>query len=166
MNAMPRNVSQVGKDAAPVLSQKPKMAAKVRSAIDLIVTEGRTQREAAERVGMHEKSLSRALKRPAVAAFLDHQKALFAQEVDALKGQAKRLAIMEGLRLMREAQSEAVRARLVEFFAGEGQRGTSVTVNVGAKGSGYEYIPPGAQVIDITPTTDSESVGQGEEGEE
>jgi predicted DNA-binding protein (UPF0251 family) len=161
---MPRDVRRKGQDAPSPLSRKVGMAAKVRSAIALIVSEGLTQRQAAGRVGMNERSLSRALKRPAVAQHLEEQKALFLQEVDALKGQAKRIAIMEGLRLMRESPSDQVRARMVEFFAGEAGKAPLVNVNIGAKSSGYEYIPPGSQVIDITPT-DNEAAGQGEEGE-
>lgn len=144
----------------------PRMSAKVRTAANLIARQGMTVREAAARAGMNESALSRALHRDGMQQWLESQKALFCLEVDSLKDQAKRLAVLEGMRLMRESQSDQVRARMVEFFASEAGKASLVTVNIGAKGSGYEYVPPGSQVIDITPATDSESVGDGEEGEE
>lgn len=74
---------------------------------------------------------------------------------------------------MESASSEAVRMRAVEFFAGE-SKAAAVNVQINNEISrGYEYIPPGAQVIDVTPssgpadsTTDaSQPESQGNKGE-
>lgn len=144
----------------------PRMSAKVRKAISLIATEGKTQREAARQAGMNESALSRALAREGVSEYLEQRKALFCQEVDSLKGQARRVAILTAMDLMENAKSEAVRMRAVEFFAGETKPGTAVNVTVNAGGQGYEYVSPGQKLVDITPADDSQSGAQGEDGEE
>ena len=84
---------------------------------------------------------------------LDAKKADFAQEVDNLRETARKRAIIVGIELMQEGQPATVRARMVEFFAGESKKAVSpVTVNVG-QSPGYTYIRPGERVIDVTPDT-------------
>ena len=123
--------------------------------MDLIILEGKTQREAAKAIGMNETSLSRALKIPHVQEVFEQEKQAFLTEREDLKGRAQKLAIHEGVKLLREAKSESVRAKMVEFFAGDAVRqGPSVTVNTTVNTGnvpGYAVIPPGASIIDITP---------------
>jgi hypothetical protein len=111
--------------------------------------QGVTQRKAAEIAGLDETSLGRALKKPHVKAYLDAQRALFVADIDKLKGMAKALAIQTGLDLMRDTADERIKVKLVEFFAGEGQRGASVQVNVDARSGGYEFPRPGQRVVEI-----------------
>lgn len=144
----------------PRQGRKPnRMRPQLRAAIDEIVWKGRTQREAARRAGLNETALGRALQRPEVALFLEQQKALATLDAIKLKEQAKAIAIREGIDLMVSAQSEQVRARMVEFFAGEGRQAL-VNVNVSAvqeAASGYRYQRPSdqasvvedAQVVDV-----------------
>lgn len=111
-------------------------------ALDLIAINGNTQRDAARRAGMNEAALSKALAKPHVAHALEQRKALAALEADQLKGIARSMAIREGIRLMTEASSEQVRAKMVEFFAGEArQPAVSVQIN-NAPASGYIYARP------------------------
>jgi len=130
-------------------AQPPRMRAALRKAVDAIVLKGVTQRAAAELVGMNESALGRALQRPAIAAHVENLKAQACIDADKLKQRAKAIAIAEGIRLMLESGSDAVRARMVEFFAGEGQRGTQVQVNVDARSGGYEFPRPGQKVVEI-----------------
>jgi hypothetical protein len=114
-----------------------------------------SQREAATVAKINENTVSKALRKPHVAAKLEELKSLAALEVASLKKMAKGLAIREGIRLMRESKSDAVRARMVEFFAGEDRSAPSVQVNIGAA-AGYEYVRPGSRIVDVTPTTPDE----------
>lgn len=136
----------------------PRMRPALRKAVMMIAEQGRTQRDAAARAGLNEKSLSRALQRPEISNYLEYCKALSAIDADKLKGQARVIAIRTGIELLNDAKSEQVRARMVEFFAGEArQAGVAVQVNVGPN-AGYVYAKPdtlsggtGSQVVDITP---------------
>lgn len=138
---------------SPAGGRKPnRMRPQLRAAIDEIVWKGRTQREAARRAGLNESALGRALQRPEVAAFLEQQKALATLDALKLKEQAKAIAIREGIDLMVSAQSEQVRARMVEFFAGEARQAL-VNVHVGAQqepATGYRYRRPDQPATDRT----------------
>ena len=149
----------------------PRMRKELRKAISLIVTQGYTQRRAAQVAGMNEHSLSRALARPPIAAEVERLKALEILDAKGLRRQAKAIAIQQGLELMTSAKSEAVRARMVEFFAGDPKPGTQINVQTNVSGGGgYAYPPPGAQIVDITPaetrSTDATSEGQSDESQE
>lgn len=136
--------------AAPSPAQrKLRISAKLRRAIDLIAIQGMSGRKAAEAAGLHEVSLYKALAKPHVAEALEIRKAEVVLEADKLKGVARAIAIRTGIELMAGAKSEAVKARMVEFFAGEAKAGTSVAVQVNVDRGGYEYARPGAQVVEI-----------------
>lgn len=144
-------------ELSPWRAPAPRMRPALRNAVAIIVEEGRTQREAAQRAGLDEKSLSRALKRPAIAAYLEAQKAALALDADTLKAQARRMAIRVGVQLLHDAKSEQVRARMVEFFAGEPKPGSAVNVQVNVDRGGYEFIPKGSRLVDIAPHPDTQS---------
>ena len=138
-------------------AQPPRMRPALRLAVEEIVWKGVTQREAAHRAGMNETALGRALARPAIAAWLEYLKAQAALDADKLKAHARAIAIREGTRLITEAQSEQVRARMVEFFAGEAKPGSQVNVQVNVDRGGYEFVRPGARMVEIEPAPDSAS---------
>lgn len=93
-------------------------------------------------MGMNETSLSRALQKPHIAAYVEYLKAQAVIDAAGLKEQARTMAIRVGIDLMHRAQSEAVKARMVEFFAGE-PRGPSVAVQVNVpQAQGYSYTRP------------------------
>ena len=171
MNAItPSKAKGSGRGAAPayIAPKRPYMRAALEKAIFHIVKQGKTQREAAEREGMTEAALSRALKRPPIAAWVEYLKSQETIDAISLKARANAMAIQRGIDLMFNAQSEAVQARMVELFAGEAKTGTQVNVNIGAKANGYEYLRPGARVIEIRAgdggpqdTASSGEIGQG-----
>lgn len=98
---------------------------------------------------MNETSLGRALKRPDIAQYLESQKALLALNAEQIKARGKSMALLVGLELMHNAKSEAVRARMVEFFAGERPAGPQFNLNINQNaGQGYVYPRPG-QVVEI-----------------
>lgn len=139
------------------------MSAKVRQAIEVIATEGKTQRDAAAAVGMNESALSRALARPGVQDVLDAKRATFSLEVDQLRATAKKRAILVGMELMEKSGSDSVRAKMVEFFAGETKPGMQVNIQNNVRGGAYEYAPRGARIVEINPDADTTAGCQDDE---
>lgn len=103
---------------------------------------------------MDESSLGRALAKPHIKAYVEAQKALFLTDMLKLKERAKAIAIAQGIDLMHNATSEAVKARMVELFAGEARSGPSVAVQVNVDRGGYEFVRPGQRVVEIDPAPD------------
>lgn len=171
MNAItPSKAKRAGKGEAlglPVF-QAPRMRGPLRAAILHMVETGCSQRQAAIHAGMNETALGRALRKPAIAGWKQSLEAQYALDAEQLKGRAKAIAIHAGIDLLHNAQSEAVRARMVELFAGEAKAGTQVNVNIGAKASGYEYLRPGARVIEIRAGDDGpqDTASSGEIGQD
>lgn len=148
----------------PNVPQPPRMRPALREAVTLIVEKGITQREAAKRSGMNETALGRALAKPHIKAYVDTQKALFITDMLKLKERAKAIAIAQGIDLMHNATSEAVRARMVELFAGEAKSGPSVAVQVNVDRGGYEFVRPGSKVVEISSQSDDASDGDCTQG--
>jgi lambda repressor-like predicted transcriptional regulator len=145
-----------------VKSSKHRLSTALRKAINAIAKEGTTKREAARRAGMNETSLGKALAKPHVAKELEAAKTLFALEMNDLRGTAKAIAIETGIDLMRTSASDNVRARMVEFFAGESRQPlVNVNVSAGQDRGVYAYTKP----RDITPP-DSTSGGTATQGVE
>jgi len=145
-----------GLPALPTVRLSPKL----RKALHLLVYKGMSVNDAAEAAGMLPNSLSRATHRPDIAAHLEGMKAQLTLDADSLKGQARSQAILVGIDLMHNAKSEPVRARMVEFFAGEPkQNGSQVNIQVNA-GGGYEYAAPGVKVVELQPDRASPKAGQ------
>lgn len=139
--------------ALPQGGPKRRKSPKVARAISVIATLGKSQREAAAIVGMNEDALSRALAQPHNRAALDEAKALACMESEALKPLARAIAIREGMDLMQNSPSHQVRARLVEFFAGEARQPlVNVNINQPEPATGYTYRRP-----DKSSATDSQS---------
>ena len=126
-------------------AKAPKMTRKVAAAVRILATTGKTQTEAAEIVGMNNSALSRALARDGVREYLEAQKALHCITSASLREHGKRTALRVGIELLENAKSEQVRARMVEFFAGEA-RGPAVAVQVNVPpATGYNYPRSDAQ---------------------
>ena len=136
-----------------------RISAKVRHALTARVKDGLTWIEAAKAAGLSEAGIHKARKSQHVKALYEEIKGEYIQEVDALKAPFKAQALLVARDLMRESKSDAVKARMVEFLAGEG-KGNAVNVAVQVNNhmaNGYEYVRPGAQIVDITPAPDSPS---------
>ncbi|WP_143128631.1 hypothetical protein [Rhodobacter sp. JA431] len=133
-----------------------RISAKVRKAVELMVTEALPIVKAAEGAGMSRQGLSKALRRPEVQDFKAEVEARFVAEMDLLRARAEAVAIKTGLELMRSAKSETVRARLVEFFASGGKSGAGVNVHVDARHVAPQgYIYPEAPSRALATTTDT-----------
>lgn len=127
---------------------KRRLSKKTRAAVVILATEGVTQREAARRAGMNEKALCRALQQPHVAAALEAEKDRFIKAMSGTRAVLKARAIEVAAELMENAESEAIRARMVEFLAGERGPASQVNVQVNTGGS-YEYVRRGQRVVTI-----------------
>ena len=130
-------------------AQPPRIRAPLRRAIDLIAIEGMKIGEAADKAGMNASALSRAINKPHIKTFIDEQKALYCLEADNLKGVAKAMAIRTGIDLMQNSPSHAVRARMVELFAGDGKKSGDINVQVNVDRGGYEFARPGQRIVEI-----------------
>ena len=129
---------------------KPRISKKVRDAIDLRVQDGLSIAAAAEKAGMSRNGLAKALKRPPVRDLVRKVQERIVIESEASRAVYKARALEAALDLMLNAKSEAVRARMVEFLAGDG-KAPQVAVNVDARqqGGGYESLRPGGQLVEI-----------------
>ena len=148
-------------------AKPPRMHAGTREAIELLVRTGMTQRWCAQQAGIDENSLSRALKKPHIAKYYEEQQILALQDLKTIRKRGEIAAINTGIELMQNAESEAVRARMVEFFGrGAINPSPSTVVNVqnNVGSTGYEMARPGQRVVDIVSdgpnadATDSKSV--------
>ena len=148
-NASLSNTSTQEANKTRVGAKPPRLNAKTRKAIDILVTTGRTQRQAAEIVGLNEKSLSRSLKKPHIAAHYEQQKMLALQDVKQARKMGEIAAMHVAIDLMHNSKSDSVRARMVEFFAGEASKGVTVNVQNNVNSTGYEMARPGQRVVDI-----------------
>ena len=137
-----------------------RISSKLRTAIRLRARQGIPIAEACERAGCSESGWHKAMKRGHVQAFLADELAVAAAEIDDMRLSARRVALESALDLMKNAKSETVRARMVEFLAGEGKVASAVTVNVDARSQGgsYEYPPRGARVVAFVMDHDPEPV--------
>lgn len=139
-------------------SPPPRISPKVRSAVDARVKQGASIAKAAEMAGMSKTGFAKALKRPAVQEHMRKVQETFVAEVEASRAAFKARAFEVALELMLNAKSETIRARMVEFLAGDG-KAPQVSVHVDARqqGAGYEYVPPGSEVIEIAATKNCEA---------
>ncbi|GHE05553.1 hypothetical protein U879_03570 [Defluviimonas sp. 20V17] len=137
------------KPLAIVQPRPSRLSAKLRRAIELRVTEGRTIADACAEAGISPQGWYKAMKRPAVRDHLEEVQRRFVAEVDANRGLIKAQALQVALELMLHAKSESIRARMAEFLASDG-KAPQVSVNIDARqGGGYEYRRPGQRVVEI-----------------
>ena len=127
----------------------PRISAKVRDAVEFRVREGLSIAVAAEKAGLSRNGFAKALKRPAVQDLVRQVQEVFVIESEAARAVFKAQALEVALDLMLNAKSESVRARMVEFLAGDGKN-PHVAVHVDARQTGgYEYLPKGARLVEI-----------------
>ena len=133
-------------------SRPLRMRAALRHAIDLRVKQGMTIGAACEEAGMSPQGYHKAMKRPAVRDYLQTVQLEFVASVDSDKAMYKARAMEVGMDLMLNSKSEAVRARMVEFFTSDGKV-SPVSVHIDARQTqGYEYAHPSQEVVEIRPS--------------
>jgi hypothetical protein len=138
------------------ISPRPsRMSAKLRHAIHLHVQEGKTIIAACKEAGMSTQGYHKAMKRPAVRDYLQKVKAEFVTSVESNKAQYRARAFEVGLDLMMNSKSEAIRARMVEFFASDAKV-SPVSVHIDARQTrGYEFVRPGQRLVEIKRNSES-----------
>ncbi|MFV1593288.1 hypothetical protein VWZ88_12570 [Phaeobacter sp. JH20_36] len=144
---------------------KPRISKKLRAAIDLYTTQRITKQSAAEQVGLAPSYLYSSLNKPHVRDYEQERFAQYIQDIEELKAPYKAEAFETAAELMRTAKSEAVRARMVEFLAGE-RKGNAVNVAVQVNNqapTGYEYARPDQEVVVIRAGGDTQSPAEDSE---
>ena len=137
-------------EAKPV--QKRPISRRIQDALNTRVRQALPWDDCARAAGLSPAGLYKARKRPDVQQMFEEKKAQYIQEVDDLKAPHKARAMEVARDLLDNSPSHAVRARMVEFLAGE-SKGMSVNVGVQVNNQpaaqGYEYAHPGQEVVTI-----------------
>jgi hypothetical protein len=134
------------------ISPRPsRLSSKLRAAIDARVAEGLSIIEACTKAGMSRQGWHKAMKRPAVRDHLEDVQRRFVLEAESKRSHYRVRAFEVALDLMLNAKSEAVRARMAEFLAGDG-KAPQVAVHIDARQepNGYEFRRPGQRVVEIS----------------
>lgn len=121
-----------------------RLSAKLREAIRLHVTEGRTISDACREAGLSRAGWHAAMKRAPVRDHLEQVRASFISGVDARRAFYKAAALEQAMWLMKNAKSEAIRARMAEFLAADAKV-SPVAVHIDARATGqggYIYRRP------------------------
>jgi predicted DNA-binding protein (UPF0251 family) len=120
-----------------------RMSEKLRTAIRFHVTEDMSIVAASKEAGMSRQGFHKALKRPEVRDYLRSVRQDYIETADAKKGFLKAKALEVAFDLMMNSKSEAIRARMVEFFAADAKV-SPVAVHIDARQQpgGYVYQRP------------------------
>lgn len=133
---------------------------KVTAALHKRVYEALSWDDCAKAVGLSPSGIHKARLNPEVKALFQEIKAQYVQQVEDMKAPHKARAFEVARDLLDNSTSDAVKARMVEFFAGE-SRGTSINVGVSVNNQpsapGYEYVLPGQEVVTLRRATDTQS---------
>jgi hypothetical protein len=134
-----------------VAPRPARLSSKLRAAIDARVNEGLSIVEACTKAGMSRQGWHKAMKRPAVRDHLEDVQRRFVLEAESKRSHYRVRAFEVALDLMLNAKSEAVRARMAEFLAGDG-KAPQVAVHIDARQepNGYEFRRPGQRVVEIS----------------
>lgn len=101
------------------------------------------------------------MKQPHIQAALAEAKAAYIAKATEKRELLKAHAIEVAEQLLAPDQPPQVRARMVEFLAGESKNAQQINVAVNVDRGGYEYVKPGSRVIDITPAADTKPEAEG-----
>lgn len=147
-------------DAQPVKQYKPRaISRKVRAALSYRVRDLLPWDDCARAAGLSPAGLYKARLRKEVQQLLEEIKGEYVQEVEAMRAPYKARAFEVARELMEASKSDAVKARMVEFLAGE-SKGNSVNVAVQVNNApaaqGYEYAHPSQEVVTIRTGKDAE----------
>lgn len=128
-----------------VLAQKrpARMSEKLRIAVRLHVTEGMSIVAASKEAGISRQGFHKALKRAEVRDYIKAVRQDFIETADSKKAFLKIKALEVAFDLMMNSKSEAIRARMVEFFAADAKI-SPVAVHIDARQQpgGYIYRRP------------------------
>ena len=152
-------------DAKPV--KKRSISRRIHAALDLRVREAKAWDDCAKAAGLSPAGLYKARKRTEVQQLFEEKKAQYIQEVDDMKAPHKARAMEVARDLLDNSPSHAVRARMVEFLAGESKGmnvNVGVQVNNQAPANGYEFVRPGQEIVTIRAAQDTQSGADASQG--
>jgi NADH:ubiquinone oxidoreductase subunit D len=136
-------------------SRPARLSSKLRAAIEATVTKGTTIVDACKVAGMSTQGYHKAMKRAAVRDYLETVQRRFVADTQANRALYKARAFEVALDLMLNAKSEAIRARMCEFLAGDAKVSpVSVHIDARQERGGYEFVRPGQQLVDIVSSAD------------
>lgn len=138
----------------PINTPRPtRMRAALRQAIQLRIIEGKTVVAACYEAGMSPQGYHKAMKRPEVQEYYQDVQIKFVESIESDKPINLVRAYQAGIDLLMNSKSDAVRARMVEFFLAE-KKASAVVINNNVSPKGYEYARPGQRVVDIVVADD------------
>lgn len=127
------------------IARKPRISKRLRRAIELMVWESLPRDKAAERAGMTDHALYKALRK-------QHVKSLYKQEHDSFRSGAALRAFNRQVELAEESPSHDVRERANRWIAGCAGLAPVQKVSISARHThSFEHIDFAPQPIDVTP---------------
>lgn len=140
-------------------ARKGRISSRVRTAITLKVEKALTGEQAAALAGLSNSGFWKAWGQPHVQQLYRELKAQYIQRAMDRKEVLRAHAIDIAAELMKEGNPPNIRAKMVELFTSEPRPGASVAVQVNVDRGGYEFVRPGARMVEINPITDAPSGG-------
>lgn len=138
---------------------KRRISARVRDAVRLRVEKGYKCEDAARAAGLSSAGYYKAMNQPHVKAYAEAVKLAYVERIQADKAILRAEALEVARDLLHNSPSDQVKARMVEFLAGEAKSGPSVNVQINNNSGGYEFVRPGQRVVEIEPEPDTASGG-------
>lgn len=138
------------------IAPKPRVSQKIRDAIRYRVREGLSIKAAAEKADMSRNGFAKALRRSHVAELLEREQEAYVLESAAVRATYRARALDLAMDLAKNAKSETVRARMIEFLASE-PKAPQVAVKIDNAPKilpGYTYVPPGKKKIPVSSQED------------
>lgn len=148
---------------APITAKPIKqrtISRRIHSALDIRVRKAKPWDDCAKAAGLSPAGLYKARKRAEVQQLFEEKKAAYIQEIADMKAPHKARAMEVARDLLDNSPSHAVRARMVEFLAGESkgmQVNVGVQVNNQPAAQGYEYAHPSQEVVTIRHAQEKQS---------
>lgn len=108
---------------------------------------------------MAQSSVYKAMTLDHVKEWYNGEKAKYCQRIEELEGIHKARALEVARDLLDNSNSDAVKAKMVEFLRG-GSKQNAVNVHINnnlAAPHGYEFVPPGVEIVTIRAADDAEA---------
>tara|TARA_R110000851_G_scaffold308778_1_gene467882 strand:+ start:19316 stop:19774 length:459 start_codon:yes stop_codon:yes gene_type:complete len=144
-------------DAQPI--KRRAISRKVRAALSYRVRDLLPWDDCARAAGLSPAGLYKARLKEEVKQLLEEIKGEYVQEVEKMRAPYKARAFEVANELMQASKSDAVKARMVEFLAGESKGNNvnvAVQVNNAPAAQGYEYADPRQEVVTLRAAITSE----------
>lgn len=156
---MTEKTPQFPAQIAPKPVRHRAISKRVRHAITLKAEKGLTGEQAAKAAGLSPAGFWKAWQRQDVKELHDAMQQRIIDGIDRKRAILKARALDTAEDILANSTDDRIRARMVEFLAGEPKPGASVAVQVNVDRGGYEFVRPGARMVDITPLPDDASGG-------